>query len=482
MCWIVAIVTNHSAEAAHALAVSLEWLKHRGPDAVGALMYYDGVLRNVVRARKVDDGFLQQVELMSSPEDVAGSVIALGHTRYKTCGTHNPHNSQPFQIGHDNIRLELLFNGNIPNHVQIRREHMASYTFQTDGDTETLWRFLLHHIELAFKASCQISIQSAIQSAVKEVLKIFTWGYSVIGVFWGVVFAFKDPFGIRPMALWKKWQNYIFSSENHFYEKIGYEYIAELANWSLIFPGQEPIILLDEPIVQHPDVFEFVYLAKDSSCIYGVNNTEVRFDLGFSSARDLHEKHPDWEFDRVVAVPNGANSMRLWACAALGLDGTLPNSMTRRPHSDRSFLASEQIEREKIVRDKFVINSEHIRWQRILLIDDSIVRGTTMQVIVDMLLEAWASAITVISASPIVHYGDRYGIAMTTRELIGIDHTDNTLRSSEDIEKKLFYNVITGQQKARLFYPSVENFLWVFKKHGLPHVHAAYFDGNFIAG
>jgi len=69
-------------------------------------------------------------------------------------------------------------------------------------------------------------------------------------------------------------------------------------------------MLLNEPIVQHPDVFEFVYLAKDSSRLYGVNNTEVRFDLGFSSAQELHEKHPDWEFDRVVAVPNGANSMR----------------------------------------------------------------------------------------------------------------------------------------------------------------------------
>lgn len=136
-------------------------------------MYYDGVLRNVVRARKVDDRFLQQVELMGSTEDASASAIALGHTRYKTTGTHNPHNSQPFQIGHDNIRLELLFNGNIPNHAQIRHEYMSGYTFQTDGDTETLARFLLHHLESASHTCCRVNIYDAITEAVREVLKVF---------------------------------------------------------------------------------------------------------------------------------------------------------------------------------------------------------------------------------------------------------------------------------------------------------------------
>lgn len=482
MCWIVAIVTDHSSEAAHSLAVALEGLRHRGPDAVGALMYYDGVLRNVVRARKVDDRFLQQVELMGSTEDASASAIALGHTRYKTTGTHNPHNSQPFQIGHDNIRLELLFNGNIPNHAQIRHEYMSGYTFQTDGDTETLARFLLHHLESASHTCCRVNIYDAITEAVREVLKVFQGWYSVIGVFWWVVFAFKDSFGIRPLALWKKWESYIFASENHFFEKIWYEYIGELPNGSLVFPWQDPVSLLREPDPPHPDVFEFVYLARNKSCLYGVSNAEVRFDLGFSAVQELQKNHPDWEFDRVVAVPNGANIMRQWACAALGMDCSEPNGMTRKSSSERSFMASEQIEREKIVRDKFIIDSEQIRWQRILLIDDSIVRGTTMQVIVDMLLEVWASSITVLSASPIVHYWDKYGIAMSTRELIGIDHTSNAQRSCEDIERKLFYDVVTGQQKARLFYPSVENFLTVFKKHGFSHIHAGYFTGEFCAG
>jgi amidophosphoribosyltransferase len=122
-------------------------------------------------------------------------------------------------------------------------------------------------------------------------------------------------------------------------------------------------------------------------------------------------------------------------------------------------MAPEQSEREKIVRDKFLIDGESIRGKRVLLVDDSIVRGTTMKVIVDMLLEMEALSVTVLSCSPIVHYGDRFGIAMSTNELVGIDHSDGTKLSSDLIEMRLFYNSYTGRQKARLFYPSLENFL-----------------------
>lgn len=145
-------------------------------------------------------------------------------------------------------------------------------------------------------------------------------------------------------------------------------------------------------------------------------------------------------------------------------------------------MASLQDDREAIVRDKFILHPEYIAGQDILLIDDSIVRGTTMQVIVDMLLEAGARFVFVLPASPIVHYGDRYGIAMSTGELIGVDQVSTERLSTEDIESKLFYDPLSGRQKARLFYPSIDSFLGVFKKHGLSQVHAAYFDGKFIAG
>ncbi len=128
------------------------------------------------------------------------------------------------------------------------------------------------------------------------------------------------------------------------------------------------------------------------------------------------------------------------------------------------------------------MHPEHIRGQDILFIDDSIVRGTTMSIGVDMLLEAGAKSVFVLSASPIVHYGDRYGIAMGTGELIGVDQVSGEKLTASDIESKLFYDSRTGIQKARLFYPSVGGFLQVFKNHGLPQVHAAYFDGNFVAG
>lgn len=272
------------------------------------------------------------------------------------------------------------------------------------------------------------------------------------------------------------------SSENHFFDKLGYETQGELPNGSLMFVGDEPEYMLSEKFEMHPDVFEFVYLAKDGSRLYGVENTKVRFDLGFSAAMQLREAYPDVQFSQVCAVPNGANIMRKGALKAYGMPEDMPNGMTRKPHSERSFVASDQVDREAIVRDKFDLYPEHIVGQDILLIDDSIVRGTTMKIIVDMLLEAGAKSVFVLPASPIVHYGDRYGIAMSTNELIGIDHTSLERLTTADIETRLFLDARTAQQKARLFYPSVEKFLDVFKQHGLPHVHAAYFDGKFIAG
>lgn len=482
MCWIVGIISDSSGQVADDLSVSLAWLKHRGPDSVWALMYYNNSLQNVVRGHKVDERLLQQIRLMGPEGDISGKTLVFWHTRYKTSGTHNPHNSQPFQVGHDDMQLELLFNGNIPHNSKIRRDHMSGYTFQTIGDTETLARFILHTIEEILKQPGQKDVRYALRETVKKVHSIFPGGYSVIGKFAWEVFAFKDPYGIRPLALGKRWNTHILSSEDHFYTDRGYEYIGELPNGSLLFPWEEPENLLAEPLMMHPDVFEFVYLAKDNSLLYGVNNSEVRFDLGYSAVQELHERHPDWVFDCVVAVPNGANTMRLWACELLGLDPSLPNGLTRKPHSERSFMASEQWDREKIVREKFLIDVQQIQWKRILLIDDSIVRWTTMKVMVDMLLEVWALSVDVVSASPIVHYWDRYGIAMSTRELIGIDQTDGRKLTCSEVEAHLFYDARTGKQKARLFYPSVQNFLWVFKKHGLPNVHAAYFDGNFIAG
>lgn len=211
---------------------------------------------------------------------------------------------------------------------------------------------------------------------------------------------------------------------------------------SLMFAGEDPEYMLSERYQMHPDVFEFVYLAKDGSKLYGIDNTQVRIDLGISAAEQLREAYPDLRFTQICAVPNGANMMRKGALQVYGMPDT-PNGMTRKPHSERSFMASDQVDREAIVRDKFILHPEYIAGQDILLIDDSIVRGTTMKVIVDMLLEAGAKSVFVLPASPIVHYGDRYGIAMSTNELIGIDHVSHEKLTSTDIETRLFFDALS---------------------------------------
>lgn len=282
------------------------------------------------------------------------------------------------------------------------------------------------------------------------------------------------------------------ASEDYALSQVGYEYAGEIPNGHLlmIWPSDaldgnylpEPENLLTTIIRRHPDSFEFVYLAsRESEHLFGVAVAPLRVDIGAYAARELLQKL--WgkhSFDVVVSVPNGANDMKIWACRELGLPYDAQNWLIK-VLDVRTFLANTQEEREKLVKLKFKVDESVVRGKNILLIDDSLVRWTTMKVLVDMLLLAWAKSVHVLSASPIVKYGDRYGIAMSTNQLVSRHKTEDTILTCEQIERELFLD-LNGNLKARLFFPSVEGFKGVFKAHGLPNIHAAYFDGNFVNG
>lgn len=157
---------------------------------------------------------------ISPPESGPPDVRGFGHTRYTTeDNILNPHNAQPYRAGDGGSRLKIVFNGNIPNHKDIRRNHLAGQTsFQTLGDTETLARFMLHRVQDAMSTTSG-NIRASITEAVRGVLGNFDGGYSVTGDFMGHMFAFKDPYGIRPLTLGKKDKRVILASENHFFEK-----------------------------------------------------------------------------------------------------------------------------------------------------------------------------------------------------------------------------------------------------------------------
>lgn len=499
MCWVWYIYaknTNGVTEAQDG-AVILNSLKHRWSDAAGAIISSGGSGYTEIRTNLwVDENFLEMARLMRvfQPQVLADSkqdVAACFHTRYTTDDdSHNPHNGQPMRVGDRWSRLKLSFNGNIPNHMDIRREKLAGeVSFQTLGDTETLARFMLHRILTAMENSSG-NVRHSIREAVREVLDVFRGWYSVVWDFWGEVFAFKDPYGIRPLALWRKNWAMIMASEDYFFQEIGYEYAGELPNGHLlmIWPSDsldgeytpEAENLLTENIIAHPDSFEFVYLANRLSKLFWVSVAEIRKSLGAYAIRELLQTPRDHRYTKPIAVPNGANDMKRGVESVLGIPHETRNWL-EKVLDVRTFMARTQVEREKLVAMKFRTNAEGIDGQNDLLIDDSIVRGTTMKVLADKVSAAWTNNLQVLSASPMVKYWDRYGIAMSTTQLVARDESDGRVLTTPEIEWRLFYDR-NGRQFARLFFPSLGGFRTVFAEHGIPRIHDGYFSWEFCNG
>jgi amidophosphoribosyltransferase len=504
MCGIISLYSKGSngIQDAQNLALGLQGLQHRGSDSVGAIISSPHHYGEAASSLGVTPEFLQQVGLMRAlyryqlEAWMGVDMRSFGQTRYTTDDSaSNPHNRQPMRVGDKGRRLKLIFNGNSHNHLDIRRDHMDDQTaFRTFGDTETLAYFLLNRILKIIAGQSVANVRNAIRGAVREVLDRFQGGYSVIGDFGGEVFAFKDQFGIRPLAYGKKDKSIILSSEDHFFDAIWYEYVGEIPNGHLMFvwPSDElegdyfpePENLLIEEISPHPDSFEAVYLMKNWSRFYGGPDvSKIRVALWGYAASELKESL--WwihNFSRIISVPNGANSMKLWASQVLGIQDNNPNVL-EKVADVRSFMASTDAERERLVRLKFRIREDSFTSSDCndITIDDSIVRGTTMRVLIDMLREAWSHRMQVLSSCPIVKYGDKYGIAMSTNQLVARDKVSSEILTTEQIWNVLFADV-SGRSKAQLFFPSVEWFKKVFVDQWVPHIHAAYFDGNFVAG
>ncbi|MBP7774014.1 hypothetical protein KA071_02905 [Candidatus Gracilibacteria bacterium] len=494
--YIFAKDTNGVAEAQDG-AVVLNSLKHRGSDAAGAIISSGGTGYTEIRTNLgVDENFLAMARLMRVHhpgvlQDARQDVRVCLHNRYTTDDdAHNPHNGQPMRVGDKGARLKLAFNGNAPNHLEIRKEKLAGeVSFQTLGDTETLARFMLQRILTAMQTSSG-NVRHSIREAVKEVLDVFRGGYSVVGDFGGEVFAFKDAYGIRPLALGRKNGAMIMASEDYFFPEIGYEYSGELPNGHLLMVGPgdsldgeytpEPENLLTENITAHPDCFEFVYLANRLSKLFGVSVEKIRKSLGAYAIRELLQTPGNHTYGKVIAVPNGANDMKKGARGVLGLSNDTPNGL-KKVLDVRTFIARTQEERERLVAMKFRTIPEGIDRESNLLIDDSIVRGTTMKVLAKKLDESGAGNIQVLSSSPMVQFGDRYGIAMSTTQLVARDESDGRILTTEEIEGKLFYDR-NGRQFARLFFPSLAGFRQVFADHGIPKIHDGYFSGEFCNG
>ncbi|MEN8145999.1 MAG: amidophosphoribosyltransferase [Campylobacterota bacterium] len=375
-CAVVGIFNNE--EASKLAYFSLHAMQHRGQEAAG-ISSGDGKRLHTIK----DRGLVTQVFDEGKLETLKGHM-AIGHTRYSTAGDDSILDAQPVHANYDLGQLSIVHNGNLTNHQEVRQELIKQGAiFQSSMDTENL----IHLIARSEKEK----LKDRIIDAVKKIEGAF----SLVFLSRSKMFAMRDRFGFRPLSLGRIGDGYVVASETCAFDLIGAEYIREVEPGEMLIfeKDKEPqSIKVYEATPKHC-IFEFVYFARPDSQVYGQNVYQNRKTMGIELA-----KEQPVEADMVVPVPDGG------VPAAIGYsqESGIPYEMgiMRNHYIGRTFIEPTQEMRDLKVKMKLSPITELIKGKRIIIIDDSIVRGTTSRRIIRMLKEAGAAEVHMRISSP----------------------------------------------------------------------------------
>ncbi|MEK9160624.1 MAG: amidophosphoribosyltransferase [Patescibacteria group bacterium] len=444
-------------------------LQHRGQDSTG-IATFNGRF-HVVRGV----GYVREAYNQASFDELVGN-IGIGQTRYSTAGSaHNVGNAQPF-ITNSAYGIALVHNGNLTNYPELRKELQEQDHFHcnSDSDTEALLGVLATEIEKAGNSPEFFDILSA---AMEKVYARVRGGYAVVAVIAGKgLIAFRDPNGIRPLVMGERngdgGKDYVFASENTPFTPLGYEYAGDVGAGELVFVTTEGKMhrkkIVDREFT--PDVFEYVYFARPDAVLNNVSVYRARLRMGQNLAARWKELHPNVTPDLVVPVPFTSNPIALAFAHEIGV--RYSEALYRNIFIGRTFIMPGQENRAKSVRRKLSPQAIELEGKDVLLVDDSIVRGTTTREVIDMVRKAGARKVYFASACPPIMYPDFYGIDIPTKdELIAAKKTPDEIRDfiGADI---MVYQTIDGLSEAILRRG----------EHEIDRLSMPYLDGWYVTG
>ncbi len=426
MCGIIGIVGN--TQVAAALYDGLTVLQHRGQDAAG-IATVDG---NRVRIHK-GNGLVKDVFDDAAMRLLTGRV-GIGHCRYPTAGSEGSDEAQPFYVNSP-FGIALAHNGNLINTDALRREvfEQDRRNINTESDSEVLLNVFAHELG----AQGTLSPQAAF-AAIEGVHRRAKGGYAAVSVVLGLgLVAFRDPHGIRPLVLGQRkgaeGDEYAIASESVALDILGFKRLRDVRPGEAIVVTPRGELFAQEcaaPATHTPCIFEYVYFARPDSMLDDVSVHKARMRMGVKLGEKILRLRPDHDIDTVIPIPDSSRDAALEVANVLGVkyrEGFIKNR-----YVGRTFIMPGQGEREKSVRRKLNPIPLEFKNRVVLLVDDSIVRGTTSQQIVQMARDAGARKVYLASAAPPVRYPNIYGIDMpSVDELIAHD------RSEQEVEKLL---------------------------------------------
>ena len=425
MCGIIGIVGKDTV--APALYDALTILQHRGQDAAG-IATLDGYQIKLHKA----SGLVRDV---FEPEQMAilTGNVGIGHVRYPTAGRDDSSEAQPFYVNSP-YGIALGHNGNLINTEELSQALFDSDRrhLNTKSDSELLLNVLAHELQ---KQTPSKLLPKHIFTAVDAVNRRCKGAYSSIALICGHgLLGFRDPRGIRPMVLGfretKKGTEYALASESVALDVLGFRLMRDLK------PGESIFISLDGELHSHispdrqeltPCIFEYVYFARPDSLLDDISVYKARLRMGQALARKILRERPDHDIDVVIPVPDTSRTAAL--PLAYDLDVKYREGFIKNRYIGRTFIMPGQNLRKKSVRQKLNAIDLEFRKKNVLIVDDSIVRGTTSRKIIEMAREAGANKVYFASASPPVRYPNIYGIDMPAPdELIAAGRTEQEIQ------------------------------------------------------
>jgi amidophosphoribosyltransferase len=420
MCGVVGAISFNPVN--QLLFDALTIIQHRGQDAAGIVTCNNGRLH----LRK-DNGLVRDVFRTRHMNQLKGK-IGIGHVRYPTAGSGGEAESQPFYVNSP-YGITLAHNGNLTNVEELKSSLLKTNLrhLNTDSDSEVLLNVFAH--ELQSRGKLQLSVDD-IFVAVKGVHERCRGAYAVVAMITGYgIVAFRDPFGIRPLIYGKRQteqgSEYLISSESVALDCLGFETIADVQPGEAVFistTGECHRQQCATKTVNNPCIFEYVYLARPDSIIDGICVYQARLRMGEMLGKRILAECPQHDIDVVIPIPDTSRPVALSLAALLGVN--FCEGFVKNRYIGRTFIMPGQVERERSVRQKLNTIELEFKGKNVLLVDDSIVRGTTSEQIVQLARAAGAKKVYFASAAPPVRYPNVYGIDIpASNELVAHQHS-----------------------------------------------------------
>jgi amidophosphoribosyltransferase len=442
MCGIVGVVSN--APVNQLIYDALLLLQHRGQDAAGIVTQQErkffmhkakGMVKDVFRTRNM--------------RTLLGNC-GLGQVRYPTAGNaYSEEEAQPFYVNAP-FGIVLVHNGNLTNAHALKRELFTvdHRHINTESDSEVLLNVLAHEVERTTRGM-PLKPEHLFE-AVRNVHLRVKGSYAVIALIAGHgVLAFRDPHGIRPLCMGRSDGNVVLASESVALEGTMHQFERDIE------PGEAVFIDLDgnvqakqcaESPKLNPCIFEFVYLARPDSVMDGISVYQARLNLGETLAKRVISTVPPSDIDVVIPIPESSRPSAAQLAQLLGLP--YREGFVKNRYVGRTFIMPGQEVRKKSVRQKLNAIASEFKGRNVLLVDDSIVRGTTSREIVQMARDAGAKKVYLASAAPPVRFPNVYGIDMpTSSELVAHDRNVEEIRAIIGCDA-LIYQDVEGMKKA----------------------------------